>query len=80
MACRHLSIILSYHCSSHMIAGKPVPNVNLDVNLGVPYLPQLKKDSSDRNRTNPFAFTGNKFEVSFLSIDSPPCSIARSLL
>ena len=30
--------------------------------MGVATLPQLKKESSDRNRTSPFAFTGNKFE------------------
>ncbi len=30
--------------------------------LGVDSLPQLPKDATDRNRTSPFAFTGNKFE------------------
>lgn len=30
--------------------------------MGVETLPKLKKDDSDRNRTSPFAFTGNKFE------------------
>ncbi|HKL93832.1 MAG TPA: glutamine synthetase type III, partial [Clostridia bacterium] len=30
--------------------------------MGVPNTPRLKKDVSDRNRTSPFAFTGNKFE------------------
>ena len=30
--------------------------------LGVDSLPNLPKDSTDRNRTSPFAFTGNKFE------------------
>ena len=30
--------------------------------LGVPVLPNLTKDTTDRNRTSPFAFTGNKFE------------------
>lgn len=30
--------------------------------IGVSSLPALKKDSTDRNRTSPFAFTGNKFE------------------
>ncbi|WP_054743006.1 glutamine synthetase III family protein [Cellulosilyticum ruminicola] len=30
--------------------------------MGVATLPQLQKESSDRNRTSPFAFTGNKFE------------------
>ncbi len=33
-----------------------------DLQLGVTTLPQLPIDNSDRNRTSPFAFTGNKFE------------------
>ena len=32
------------------------------MDLGVSLLPRFKKDTSDRNRTSPFAFTGNKFE------------------
>lgn len=32
------------------------------VNLGVSRLPVVNKDMTDRNRTSPFAFTGNKFE------------------
>ena len=31
-------------------------------NPGVSYFPDFSKDSTDRNRTSPFAFTGNKFE------------------
>jgi len=34
-----------------------------DVDLGVPYLPKREMDNTDRNRTSPVAFTGNKFEV-----------------
>ena len=30
--------------------------------IGVDYLPRFTKDTTDRNRTSPFAFTGNKFE------------------
>src|SRR5258707_7379190 len=30
--------------------------------IGVSVLPKLPKDAGDRNRTSPFAFTGNKFE------------------
>jgi glutamine synthetase len=33
-----------------------------DLRIGVTTLPTLHKDSTDRNRTSPFAFTGNKFE------------------
>ena len=32
------------------------------LNVGVHTIPELKKDGADRNRTSPFAFTGNKFE------------------
>ena len=32
------------------------------MNIGVDVLPVIPKDSTDRNRTSPFAFTGNKFE------------------
>jgi len=34
--------------------------------LGVSTLPALPKDATDRNRTSPFAFTGNKFELRML--------------
>ncbi|RZA00692.1 MAG: glutamine synthetase type III [Sphingobacteriaceae bacterium] len=30
---------------------------------GIPKIPQILKDNTDRNRTSPFAFTGNKFEL-----------------
>ncbi len=38
--------------------------VKADANLwhGIPKIPDLKLDNTDRNRTSPFAFTGNKFE------------------
>ncbi len=43
--------------------GKKKPNLALGlVELGAKSLPKLPKDVSDRNRTSPFAFTGNKFE------------------
>ena len=32
------------------------------ISLGVAKLPEIEKDNTDRNRTSPFAFTGNKFE------------------
>ncbi|MDA1261973.1 MAG: glutamine synthetase III, partial [Planctomycetota bacterium] len=34
----------------------------MDLDLGARTLPQIPRHSSDRNRTSPFAFTGNKFE------------------
>ena len=36
--------------------------VKLKMDLGVDVLPKFSKDTTDRNRTSPFAFTGNKFE------------------
>ena len=43
--------------------------------VGVHYLPAFAKDSTDRNRTSPFAFTGNKFEFrmpgSSMSVSGP---------
>ena len=55
--------------------------------LGVHTLPKLPRDNTDRNRTSPFAFTGNKFEFRMLgSSDSIACtnimlntSVAESL-
>jgi glutamine synthetase len=45
------------------------------IDLGISALPQVSKDNTDRNRTSPFAFTGNKFEFravgSSQSIASP---------
>lgn len=48
---------------------------NGKMTIGVSTLPPLSKDSTDRNRTSPFAFTGNKFEFrmvpSSISISGP---------
>ena len=43
-------------------SGAPAPVMK----LGVDVLPDFPKDSTDRNRTSPFAFTGNKFEFRML--------------
>ncbi|MBQ6067509.1 MAG: glutamine synthetase III [Clostridia bacterium] len=43
--------------------------------LGVDVLPQFNRDTTDRNRTSPFAFTGNKFEFRMLgSSNSIACA------
>ncbi|MBO5273111.1 MAG: glutamine synthetase, partial [Clostridia bacterium] len=51
------------------------PISRIDMTAGVQVLPEFKKDTTDRNRTSPFAFTGNKFEFrmlgSSLSIADP---------
>ena len=36
------------------------------MDLGIPSIPTFRKDTTDRNRTSPFAFTGNKFEFRML--------------
>ncbi len=47
--------------------GKPVYGKSKqEMKLGVHVLPAFPKDSTDRNRTSPFAFTGNKFEFRML--------------
>ena len=45
------------------------------IRLGVEMLPNFPKDNTDRNRTSPFAFTGNKFEFRMVgSSDSIACA------
>ncbi|MBC3796993.1 glutamine synthetase type III [Acetobacterium tundrae] len=47
--------------------GKPVTEAkDLVLEMGVSTLPKLIMDATDRNRTSPFAFTGNKFEFRML--------------
>lgn len=51
------------------------PDTNQQFEIGVDSLPEFKKDTTDRNRTSPFAFTGNKFEFRMLgSSDSISCT------
>jgi glutamine synthetase len=47
--------------------------------LGTPQLPELEKDPGDRNRTSPFAFTGNKFEFRALG-SSESVSLPNTVL
>ncbi len=51
-----------------IIEGKIVVKKSAYFDLGIMTLPKFKKDNTDRNRTSPFAFTGNKFE--FRSVGS----------
>ncbi|MGI6742321.1 MAG: glutamine synthetase III [Eubacteriales bacterium] len=47
--------------------GRPYNHFDVsNMDTGVKTLPEVKKDTSDRNRTSPFAFTGNKFEFRML--------------
>jgi glutamine synthetase len=47
------------------------------LDIGVNVLPKLPRDAGDRNRTSPFAFTGNKFEFRAVSANQ---SIARPVM
>ena len=47
--------------------------------LGVPRIPELLRDNTDRNRTSPFAFTGNKFEFRAVG-SSANCAPAMIIL
>ncbi len=42
----------------------------IDMEIGATVLPHFPKDTTDRNRTSPFAFTGNKFELRMLGSSS----------
>ncbi len=57
-------------------SGNPYkPNEDKTFEIGVDALPNFPKDTTDRNRTSPFAFTGNKFEFRMLgSADSISCT------
>jgi len=56
----------------HIIAGNDenVPGAS-SMKVGVSTLPVIRRDATDRNRTSPFAFTGNKFE--FRMVPSSGC-------
>ena len=65
-----------YKVLEAIVEGKPYSADKKDtMKIGVDLLPSIPKDSTDRNRTSPFAFTGNKFEFrscgSSLSISGP---------
>ena len=58
-----------------LVAGTNVEAKHAQFDIGVTSLPKFPKDTTDRNRTSPFAFTGNKFEFrsvgSSLNISGP---------
>ncbi|MBO5046346.1 MAG: glutamine synthetase III [Clostridia bacterium] len=49
-----------------VLGGKYVPKKAVPGSIGVPESPIFPMDTTDRNRTSPFAFTGNKFEFRML--------------
>ncbi|MBJ7449479.1 MAG: glutamine synthetase III [Parachlamydiales bacterium] len=48
-------------------------------NVGIPVIPEFPKDNTDRNRTSPFAFTGNKFEYRAVG-SSANCSMPLTVI
>lgn len=60
-------------------AGKMTPEDKTELKLNIGKIPQILLDNTDRNRTSPFAFTGNKFE--FRAVGSTAnCSSAMIVL
>ncbi|TXI88219.1 MAG: glutamine synthetase type III, partial [Crocinitomicaceae bacterium] len=57
----HLSSILD-DIELSVKAGKMSPELKTELKLNIGKIPQIMMDNTDRNRTSPFAFTGNKFE------------------
>ena len=53
-----LEAVIDAICTDSPYAGP----VKMKMDLGVDVLPKFSKDTTDRNRTSPFAFSGNKFE------------------
>ena len=50
-----------------------------EIKLGIQKIPEIMKDNTDRNRTSPFAFTGNKFEFRAVGA-SANCAIGMVIL
>jgi len=60
-------------------SGKMSPEDKTDLKLNIGKLPQVLLDNTDRNRTSPFAFTGNKFEFRAVG-SSANCANAMTVL
>lgn len=60
-------------------AGKMTPEDKTELKLNIGKIPQILLDNTDRNRTSPFAFTGNKFEFRAVG-SSANCASAMIVL
>ena len=60
-------------------AGKYTKQDTKYMSLGVPSVPTIRQDTTDRNRTSPFAFTGNKFEFRMVG-SSQNISLANTVI
>ncbi|MBR1790473.1 MAG: glutamine synthetase III [Bacteroidaceae bacterium] len=63
---KQLSEVLEHICDSEDSEFARIPELSRSskhgIHLDVPQIPELLIDNTDRNRTSPFAFTGNRFE------------------
>src|ERR1035441_10021687 len=60
-------------------SGKMTPDEKSALKLGIGKIPDILLDNADRNRTSPFAFTGNKFEFRAVG-SSANCAGAMTVL
>ncbi len=60
-------------------AGRMTPEQKTELKMNIGKIPQIMLDNTDRNRTSPFAFTGNKFEFRAVG-SSANCSQAMIVL
>jgi len=74
----HLSAMLD-EIEKNVKAGKMTPQDKTELKLSIGKLPQVLLDNTDRNRTSPFAFTGNKFEFRAVG-SSANCANAMTVL
>jgi glutamine synthetase len=65
--------------ASKVTERKMTPALKTDLKLGVGKIPEILLDNTDRNRTSPFAFTGNRFEFRAVG-SSANCSAAMIVL
>lgn len=74
----HLSAMLD-DLEQNIKSGKMTPQDKTELKLNIGKLPQALLDNTDRNRTSPFAFTGNKFEFRAVG-SSANCAYAMTVL
>ncbi len=70
-----LSDIIQQIKTGEAISSKSVTSMG----IGVDSLPKIARDATDRNRTSPFAFTGNKFELRAVG-STASCATANTVL
>ena len=74
----HLTNILN-NIEKKVKNGKITPDTQKELQLNIAKIPEILLDNTDRNRTSPFAFTGNKFEFRAVG-SSDTCSKSMTVL